>query len=72
MGRSSFETRTYIIDDLIIVRLKGILTQYETLLQSYHGRVILVRRFTVNTQYKLWNIMEVINFICLNLSFILA
>lgn len=29
MGRGPLETKTYIIDDLIIVRLKGVLTQAE-------------------------------------------
>lgn len=29
MGRGPLETRTYIVDDLVIVRLKGVLTQAE-------------------------------------------
>lgn len=29
MGRGPLETKTYIIDDLVIVRLKGVLTQAE-------------------------------------------
>ncbi len=29
MGRGPVETRTYIIDDLVLVRLKGVLTQAE-------------------------------------------
>jgi uncharacterized protein YbcI len=29
MGRGPLETKTYIVDDLVIVRLKGVLTQAE-------------------------------------------
>jgi uncharacterized protein YbcI len=29
MGRGPIETRTYIIDDMVVVRLKGVLTQAE-------------------------------------------
>jgi uncharacterized protein YbcI len=37
MGRGPLETRTYIVDDLIITRLKGILTQAEMKLVKSEG-----------------------------------
>jgi uncharacterized protein YbcI len=39
MGRGPLETKTYIIDDLVVVRLKGVLTQSEMkLAESDHQR----------------------------------
>jgi uncharacterized protein YbcI len=47
MGRGPVETRVYIIDDMILVRLRGILTQAETkLAQNAEGSELIkqVRR----------------------------
>jgi uncharacterized protein YbcI len=39
MGRGPFETRTYLLDDMVLVRLAGVLTQAEIhLAQSEGGR----------------------------------
>ena len=47
MGRGPLETKTYIIDDLIIVRLKGVLTRAECQLaetgESSNGRELIKR-----------------------------
>lgn len=45
MGRGPLETKTYIIDDLVLVRLKGVLTQAEYQLaktsESSRGRELI-------------------------------
>ncbi len=45
MGRGPLETKTYIVDDLILVRLRGVLTQAEYQLakisDSSHGRDLI-------------------------------
>jgi len=45
MGRGPLETRTYILDDLVLVRLKGVLTPAETMLSQtqdkQRGRYLL-------------------------------
>jgi uncharacterized protein YbcI len=45
MGRGPVETKTYIIDDLVVVRLKGVLTQAEYQLarsnESANGRELI-------------------------------
>jgi uncharacterized protein YbcI len=44
MGRGPLETKTYIIDDLVVVRLKGVLTQSEMKLaesDQERGRYLL-------------------------------
>jgi len=45
MGRGPLETKTYIIDDMVIVRLKGVLTQAEYQLaktgDSFKGRELI-------------------------------
>ena len=38
MGRGPLETKTYIIDDLVVVRLKGVLTQAEKQLATADDR----------------------------------
>jgi uncharacterized protein YbcI len=38
MGRGPFDTRTYIIDDMVIVRLKGVLLQSEISLAASEDR----------------------------------
>jgi len=44
MGRGPKETRTYIIDDMIIVRLKGVLTDAERHLTRTHEGRDLVKK----------------------------
>ena len=45
MGRGPLETKTYIVDDLVLVRLRGVLTQAEYQLakisDSSHGRDLI-------------------------------
>src|SRR5262245_50432710 len=45
MGRGPLEARTYLLDDLVVVRLKGVLTQSELKLsetqESQRGRYLL-------------------------------
>lgn len=41
MGRGPLETKSYIIDDLIVVRLKGVLTQSEYQLANSNGRDLI-------------------------------
>ncbi len=47
MGRGPHETRTYIVDDLVVVRLKGVLTRAECQLaesnDAYNGRELIKR-----------------------------
>ncbi len=47
MGRGPLETKTYIIDDLVVVRLKGVLTRPECQLaesnDAYNGRELIKR-----------------------------
>ena len=47
MGRGPLETRTYIIDDMVLVRLKNVLTQAELKLAEMHehkdGRELVKR-----------------------------
>jgi uncharacterized protein YbcI len=38
MGRGPLETKTYILDDLVLVRLKGVLTPAEIKLAESNGR----------------------------------
>ncbi|ADU67073.1 DUF2294 domain-containing protein [Desulfurispirillum indicum] len=47
MGRGPLETKTYILDDLVVVRLKGVLTRAECQLaestDAYNGRDLIKR-----------------------------
>jgi uncharacterized protein YbcI len=47
MGRGPIETRTYIIDDMIIVRLKGILTKAEEKLARSDEGLVLIKKVRV-------------------------
>ncbi|HOW84319.1 MAG TPA: DUF2294 domain-containing protein [Spirochaetota bacterium] len=47
MGRGPVETRTYIIDDLIIIRLKGVLTRAEEQLAKSEEGLILIKQVRV-------------------------
>ncbi len=48
MGRGPKETRTYILDDLILVRLKGVLTPAEEHLSKTKEGADLIKRTRVN------------------------
>ncbi len=47
MGRGPLEAKTYIVDDLVVVRLKGVLTRAECQLaesnDAYNGRELIKR-----------------------------
>jgi len=43
MGRGPLETKTYIIEDMVLVRLKGVLTKAEYQLASTDGRSLIKR-----------------------------
>jgi uncharacterized protein YbcI len=47
MGRGPVETRTYIIDDMIIVRLKGVLTRAEEQLTRSEEGLVLIKKVRV-------------------------
>lgn len=47
MGRGPAETRTYIIDDMIIVRLKGVLTKAEERLTKSDEGLALIKQVRV-------------------------
>jgi uncharacterized protein YbcI len=47
MGRGPVETRTYIVDDMIIVRLKGVLTKAEEQLAKSEEGLILIKKVRV-------------------------
>jgi uncharacterized protein YbcI len=47
MGRGPVETRTYIIDDMIIVRLKGVLTRAETQLTKSDEGLALIKKVRI-------------------------
>jgi len=44
MGRGPVETRTYIIEDMVIVRLKGVLTKAEVQLTQSEGGLGLIKQ----------------------------
>ena len=47
MGRGPIETKTYIVDDMIIVRLKGVLTRAEEQLTKSHEGLVLIKKVRV-------------------------
>ena len=47
MGRGPIETKTYIIDDMIIVRLKGVLTKAEEQLAKSDEGLVLIKKVRV-------------------------
>lgn len=47
MGRGPLETRTYIIDDMIIIRLKGVLTRAEEQLAKSGEGIVLIKKVRV-------------------------
>lgn len=47
MGRGPVETRTYIVEDMIIVRLKGVLTRAEEQLSKSDEGLVLIKQVRV-------------------------
>ncbi len=47
MGRGPVETRTYMIDDMVIVRLKGVLTKAEEQLAKSDEGLVLIKKVRV-------------------------
>ena len=47
MGRGPVETKTYIIDDMIVIRLKGVLTKAEEQLSKSDEGLILIKKVRV-------------------------
>jgi len=48
MGRGPIETKTYVIDDMILVRLKGVLTQAEQQLAKNSTGTDLIKKIRAN------------------------
>lgn len=47
MGRGPVETKTYVIEDMIIVRLKGVLTRAEEQLAKSEEGLVLIKKVRV-------------------------
>lgn len=58
MGRGPKETKTYIIDDMIFVRLKGVLTPAEEHLSKTDEGADLIKRTRVNLLEGAWALLE--------------
>ena len=58
MGRGPKETKTYIIDDMIFVRLKGVLTPAEEHLSKTDEGSNLVKKARVNLLEGAWALLE--------------
>ena len=58
MGRGPKETKTYIIDDMILVRLKGVLTPAEEHLSKTDEGSELVKKARVNLLEGAWVLLE--------------
>ena len=58
MGRGPKETKTYIIDDMILVRLKGVLTPAEEHLSQTNEGSDLVKKARVNLLERAWALLE--------------
>ena len=58
MGRGPKETKTYIIDDMIFVRLKGVLTPAEEHLSKTNEGADLVKKARVNLLEGAWALLE--------------
>ncbi len=57
MGRGPKETKTYIIDDMIFVRLKGVLTPAEEQLSKTSEGADLIKKTRVNLLEGAWPIL---------------
>lgn len=58
MGRGPVETRTYIVEDMIIVRLKGVLTRAEEQLASGDEGLVLIKQVRVKLLEKARSLLE--------------
>ena len=58
MGRGPKETKTYIIDDMIFVRLKGVLTPAEEHLSKTDEGADLIKKARVNLLEGAWTLLE--------------
>jgi len=58
MGRGPRETKTYIIDDMIFVRLKGVLTPAEEQLAKTDAGSELIKKTRVNLLEGAWVLLE--------------
>ena len=62
MGRGPKETKTHIIDDMILVRLKGVLTPAEEQLSKTGEGSDLIKKTRVNLLENSWMMLESIVF----------
>ena len=62
MGRGPKETKTYIIDDMIFVRLKGVLTPAEEQLAKTKDGADLIKKTRVKLLEGAWMLLEKIVF----------
>ncbi|HPL16573.1 MAG TPA: DUF2294 domain-containing protein [Spirochaetota bacterium] len=60
MGRGPVETRTYIIEDMVIVRLKGVLTKAEEQLTKSDGGLMLIKQVRVKLLEEARHLLETI------------
>ncbi len=60
MGRGPIETRTYIIEDMVIVRLKGVLTRAEVQLTKSDGGLGLIKQVRLKLLEEARNMLEAI------------
>ncbi len=58
MGRGPKETKTYIIEDMIFVRLKGVLTPAEEQLSKTNEGSDLIKKTRVNLLEGAWMLLE--------------
>ena len=58
MGRGPKETKTYIIDDMIFVRLKGVLTPAEEQLSKTSDGADLIKKTRVNLLEGAWPLLK--------------
>lgn len=57
MGRGPKETKTYIIDDMVFVRLKGVLTPAEEQLAKTREGAELIKKTRVNLLEGAWSLL---------------
>ena len=62
MGRGPRETKTYIIDDMILVRLQGVLTPAEEQLTKTNEGADLIKKARVSLLESAWMLLEKIVF----------
>lgn len=60
MGRGPVETKTYIIDDMVLVRLKGVLTKAETQLTKSNDGLGLIKQVRLKLLEEARHLLEAI------------